>query len=154
MRGDSTNIVTLHGDIRGEIDLRRLKGKNIDYLALGHIHTYARGELDERGVYAYSGCLEGRGYDECGEKGFVLLETGRNAAGRAVISSRFVPSSIRRLEEYRIDVSAAKDDFDARRIAERQITAREKDLLRVVLTRRSPSRRGLTGDSRSRSHLR
>ena len=134
LRGDLTNIVTLHGDIRGEIDLRRLKGKNIDYLALGHIHTYARGELDERGVYAYSGCLEGRGYDECGEKGFVLLETGRNAAGRAVISSRFVPSSIRRLEEYRIDVSAAKDDFDARRIAERQITAREKDLLRVVLT--------------------
>lgn len=134
LRGDSTNIVTLHGDIRGEIDLRRLKGKNIDYLALGHIHTYARGELDERGVYAYSGCLEGRGYDECGEKGFILLETGRNTAGRAVISSRFVPSSIRRLEEYRIDVSAAKDDFDARRIAERQITAREKDLLRVVLT--------------------
>ena len=48
--------------------------KNIDYLALGHIHKYKQAELDQRGVYCYSGCLEGRGFDECGEKGFVLLD--------------------------------------------------------------------------------
>lgn len=131
---NALNIVTLHGDVRGEIDLRRLAGKNIDYLALGHIHSYARGEIDGRGTYAYSGCLEGRGFDECGQKGFVLLETGVNAAGRRTLISKFIPSSLRRLEEYRVDVSAAKDDFDARRIAESSITARSCDLVRAVLT--------------------
>ena len=55
------------------INLKQLKNKNIDYLALGHIHTYKQSKLDNRGTYCYSGCLEGRGFDECGEKGFVLL---------------------------------------------------------------------------------
>lgn len=76
------NIVTLHGQIAGYkskekasvISLPLLKDKNIDYLALGHIHSYAKGRLDNRGIYAYSGCLDGRGFDETGEKGFVLLE--------------------------------------------------------------------------------
>lgn len=131
---NALNIVTLHGDIRGEIDLRRLAGKNIDYLALGHLHTYARGAIDERGAYAYSGCLEGRGFDECGGKGFVILETSASAAGRRRITSEFIVSSLRRLEEYRVDVSAAKDDFDARRIAENAISARSCDLVRAVLT--------------------
>lgn len=132
--GNALNIVTLHGDIRGEIDLRRLAGKNVDYLALGHLHAYARGTIDERGVYAYSGCLEGRGFDECGGKGFVILETNAGAAGRRRMTSEFIVSSLRRLEEYRVDVSAAKDDFGARRIAENAITARKCDLVRAVLT--------------------
>lgn len=131
---NALNIVTLHGDIRGEIDLRRLAGKNIDYLALGHIHSYARGELDGRGAYAYSGCLEGRGFDECGKKGFVILETGVNAAGRRGIFARFIAFSIREVCEYRIDVSAAQDDFGARRIAENAVTARSCDLVRAILT--------------------
>ena len=50
-----------------------LKNKNIDYLALGHIHGYKEAPLDGRGKYCYPGCLEGRGFDECGKKGFVLL---------------------------------------------------------------------------------
>ena len=49
-----------------------------DYLALGHIHYNVVEPLDSRGVYAYSGCLEGRGFDETGEKGFVLIEVENN----------------------------------------------------------------------------
>ena len=97
---EKTNIVLLHGQIRdafGENDrenipLRSLREKNIDYLALGHLHTYRSGELDARGIYAYSGCLEGRGFDECGEKGFVELdiseETGRVSAVFKAFSKR------------------------------------------------------------------
>lgn len=79
---DAYNIVTLHGQI-GEyrsahqaenISLSELKNKNIDYLALGHVHSYVCEKLDARGVYCYSGCLEGRGFDECGQKGFVVLD--------------------------------------------------------------------------------
>lgn len=68
------NIAVLHGDLR-TIQLDKLKGKQIDYLALGDIHIpdMQSKKLDMRGVYGYCGCLEGRGYDEAGERGFFLL---------------------------------------------------------------------------------
>ena len=79
---DQCNIVVLHGqeseysarDKAEIIHLTALKNKGIDYLALGHIHSYKKERLDARGVYCYPGCLEGRGFDECGEHGFVMLD--------------------------------------------------------------------------------
>ncbi|MBP7321281.1 MAG: metallophosphoesterase [Lachnospiraceae bacterium] len=76
------NIVMLHGQIKeygsdllsDDILLQDYAGQSVDYMALGHIHAFSSGQLDERGIYCYPGCLEGRGFDECGEKGFVLLE--------------------------------------------------------------------------------
>lgn len=77
---DDINIVVMHGEISTQskpdtVNLDLLKNKNIDYLALGHYHTFSFDKLDKRGIYCYSGCLEGRGFDEVGEKGFVLLDT-------------------------------------------------------------------------------
>ncbi len=80
------NIVVLHGqtsnyqsDNKSEnINIEVLKNKFVDYLALGHIHEYKCEKLDYRGEYCYSGCLEGRGFDECGTKGFVLLDISGN----------------------------------------------------------------------------
>ena len=101
------NIVMLHGqesDYEGGdraeiIPLGELRGKYIDYLALGHLHTYKKAKLDDRGEYCYSGCLEGRGFDECGDKGFVVLDiTDRE------VKSRFVPFGKRRLHEVLIPV--------------------------------------------------
>lgn len=77
------NIVCMHGQVLGykseeaaeTVSIPMLKNKHIDYLALGHIHSYAQGKIDERGEYAYSGCLDGRGFDETGVKGFVLIDT-------------------------------------------------------------------------------
>ena len=62
---DRFNILMLHGQIstqpgRELIPLPMLKNKHIDYLALGHIHSYQEGKLDDRGIYCYSGCPEGR----------------------------------------------------------------------------------------------
>ena len=44
-----------------------------DYVALGHIH--AGGEIEKIGetYYAYSGCPEGRSFDECGVKGGIFI---------------------------------------------------------------------------------
>jgi len=75
------NVVTLHGQVAKykkdmqaeEINLSALQNKYIDYLALGHIHEYQFERIDYRGSFCYPGCLEGRGFDECGEKGFVIL---------------------------------------------------------------------------------
>ena len=102
---ETVNIVTLHGQVStqpGEelIALPKLKRKNIDYLALGHIHAYQTGRLDDRGVWCYCGCLEGRGFDECGEKGFVLLDV---TDGR--VTPEFVPFARRTLEEVTVDIT-------------------------------------------------
>ena len=82
----------LHGEIgdtigKNKIKLASLKNHNIDYLALGHYHTYTVGQIDERGTYVYSGCLEGRGFDECGEKGFVVLDVEEK------VNHTFIPHS-------------------------------------------------------------
>lgn len=114
---DKINVVTLHGIIAGYnakkdaeiISIPRLKNKNIDYLALGHIHSYEEGKIDERGKYAYSGCLEGRGFDETGEKGFVLLNI---IEGK--ISTEFIKTSIRTMEEFSFDISNYSDFLTAK----------------------------------------
>lgn len=107
------NIVVMHGqesetDVKDKaeiINLKALKNKNIDYLALGHIHTYKKGKLDNRGVYCYSGCLEGRGFDECGEKGFVLLELKNDK-----IKTKFIPFSSRTLYEVNVDLTGITEN--------------------------------------------
>ena len=52
------NIAVLHGQagtVSGEnrVNLNALKGRGIDYLALGHIHSFTLQPLDEKGVYCY-----------------------------------------------------------------------------------------------------
>lgn len=102
---ETVNIVMLHGQIStqpGEelIALPKLRRKNIDYLALGHIHAHQTGKLDDRGVWCYCGCLEGRGFDERGEKGFVLLNVEKGQ-----VTPEFVPFARRILEETEVDIT-------------------------------------------------
>ena len=57
LRTDSSrfNIVMLHGQESagrtGDISLSVLRGRGIDYLALGHIHAYKKAPLDSRVIY-------------------------------------------------------------------------------------------------------
>ena len=102
---EKTNIVLLHGQVstqpgEEQVCLPWLRGKYIDYLALGHIHSFRQEDLDDRGQWCYSGCLEGRGFDECGEKGFVLLDIeGGN------VEAEFVPFAARQVWEVAVDIS-------------------------------------------------
>ena len=77
-----------------------LQNKNIDYLALGHIHSYKVSKLDNRGIYVYSGCLEGRGFDETGDKGFVLIEVEENK-----VKHQFIKFARRTLHEISVDIT-------------------------------------------------
>lgn len=105
---EELNIVMLHGQVAtqpGEelIVPALLRGKHIRYLALGHLHSYQSAPIDMDGEYCYSGCLEGRGFDECGEKGFVLLTV---SEGR--LDSTFVPFASRTLYEISVDITDAE----------------------------------------------
>jgi len=104
------NVVMMHGQLAGYkskdkaeiISLDDLKNKNIDYLALGHVHSFTMEKLDNRGVYCYSGCLEGRGFDECGQKGFVVLDINTDDGTAKV---EFVPMASRALYTIPVDVT-------------------------------------------------
>jgi DNA repair exonuclease SbcCD nuclease subunit len=89
------NVVILHGALKDKSDaedgigLPEAINKGIDYLALGHYHTYSAHKIDRRGTAAYCGTPEGRGFDELGELGFCTVDTDGE------ISHRFIPSAKR-----------------------------------------------------------
>ena len=110
------NIVMMHGQAvetanvsgRDDIPIRAYAGKHIDYIALGHVHSRWHGKVDERCFACYCGCLEGRGFDECGEKGFLLLETTPDRR----VEQRFVPFARRSLHEITLDISGCTSQAD------------------------------------------
>ena len=59
-------------------------------------------ELDARGMYCYPGCLEGRGFDECGPHGFVILEIDETSHQ---LTTMFVPFAKRQLYTIEVDVT-------------------------------------------------
>ena len=134
---DRKNIVMLHGAAgestgKDKVNLTKLRGKNIDYLALGHIHSRSDGKVDDRGRYAFSGCLEGRGFDEIGEKGFLLLTVDERSQSGG-IESEFIPNSVRRIEEFTVDISNADGVYAAYQTVKTAISTDKKDLCRVIL---------------------
>ena len=133
---EKINVVLLHGmasEYGGGADgiaLREFRDKGIDYLALGHIHSYQKEKLDDRGIWCYSGCLEGRGFDECGPKGYVKLEI---VDGH--VTSEFVPCASRTLHKVEADLTdchTEQEMFAAVQQALADIPA--KDLVKLVLT--------------------
>lgn len=140
---DKINIMMLHGRVvekcedqtlEDQIPLSKLQNKNIDYLALGHIHSYEEQWLDQRGRYCYSGCLEGRGFDECGQKGFVLLDIREESKK---IYTTFVPFAKRILYEEPIAVNAEMSKLDLEKnIRQRlhKLDCKNEDYVKIKLT--------------------
>ena len=135
---NTLNIVLMHGQERagrGKCDgdvirFAALKNKNIDYLALGHLHEYRTATIDSRCTACYAGCLEGRGFDECGQKGYVLLETTGNG-----ISHRFVPAARRTLHTVECDITDFTTQLELEnRLLEAVSHIPATDMMKVVLT--------------------
>lgn len=135
------NIVMLHGqenEYRGKdntdiIPIGELKGRNIDYLALGHIHEKKLGLLDSRGSYCYPGCLEGRGFDECGDHGFMLLNVDEKTGD---VIAEFTDFANRKLHHIKVDVSECEGTSEAVNIVRKYISEGRynyKDLLKIEL---------------------
>ena len=135
------NIVTLHGqtnkyqskDKVEVIPVSELRNKGIDYLAMGHIHSYSMEKLDDRGSMCYPGCLEGRGFDECGEHGFVVIDVEEETGH---FSHSFVSIAARRIYAPLVDVSGCKNSdemvaFIKDKLREENIPA--KSLVKIVL---------------------
>ena len=131
------NILVMHGEavdfipdkLEDNVVLPLLKDRNVDYLALGHYHSYSVNKLDARGVYSYSGCLDGRGFDETGVKGFVLVDTD------AQDKYKFVPFSSRIYVETTFSISEFADYLSARKVILKEIVEKYSNdcLVKLVL---------------------
>lgn len=94
------NILLLHGAlyqgtpkgeaVQGEegIFLKNLEKLPLSYIALGHIHKGGEGKLNNGALWAYPGCLQGRGFDEEGERGFLYLKVEEE---KKEIRKEFIP---------------------------------------------------------------
>lgn len=134
LKDSKYNIVMLHGQVAStvtnpntDILINKLRNKNIDYIALGHIHTYDAKKLDSRGIYVYPGCLEGRGFDEVGDKGFVVLDS-------TTKTHQFIPFATRKVYEVVVDLTATKSLYDAIQLVEAKMNQLpNKAIARTVL---------------------
>lgn len=127
-----THIALLHGEIDpsepryGPLRKEEIAASGLAYLALGHIHKRLEPQTYGGTLCAWPGCMEGRGFDELGEKGFYegTIENGR-------VSVTFVPFARRRYEILEVDVTGRPP----RAAVESALPAdTEQHLYRILLT--------------------
>lgn len=101
------NIMVIHGEITNveegnnynPITEDDMANSNMDYIALGHRHKFSEVKKIENTYYSYSGCPQGRGFDELEDKGVVLLEIKDR-----FVESQFIRTSIRNYYEKEISI--------------------------------------------------
>jgi len=134
------NILLLHGALsktstkadNENIFIGDLKNKNIDYLAIGHIHSYSSGKIDNRCTYAYSGCLEPRGFDEFGDKGYISISIDEN---NHKVSHEFVKFAKRKFHEINIDITSLNSSrLILDKIYESIQNISNDDIIKITLT--------------------
>ena len=129
------NILTLHGELADrsatpdKIGTKELEKLPVDYLALGHYHTYSETKIGDNCVGVYSGCPEGRGFDEDGDKGYVILDVSESG-----VIYRFAKRASRTVHIIPVDISGAIREIDVEnRVSEKLSTVNRADIVRVLL---------------------
>lgn len=141
LKEEDCNILMLHGALREGgpevqneqgISLKQLSRYPIHYLALGHIHKREEGKYGSL-YYIYPGCLQGRGFDEEGEKGFYYLEIEEETKE---IKSEFVPlkeGAFRIITLFLSEEDGTLDAEEKIRESLRKEGVDAKDSLRIIL---------------------
>ena len=125
------DIMLLHGDLSAggadycPITPVELSKTGMDYVALGHIHERSPLQFAGKTAYAYPGCPEGRGYDELGEKGFLVVDLTLDK-----VRCEFVPLGGVRYEIRTLDVSNIAPD---EAVEQAIIDLSDKDYCRIIL---------------------
>lgn len=127
-----THLMVLHADLDAAaaqydpITREEVRESGLSYLALGHVHRASAVEMIGKTACAYCGCIEGRGFDELGEKGFLC-----GTAAPGDVQMEFVPFALRRYEV----CTVALGDCSAEEAVRAAITrATANDIYRIILT--------------------
>ncbi len=109
------NLMCFHGLLQGygghapynPITKDDMAQSGLDYIALGHVHTYSGVQSLGLVNYAYSGCLLGRGFDETGEKGFIA-----GNIDKGICELEFTESKYPTFERIFVDCTGAQDTVE------------------------------------------
>ena len=102
------NIMAIHGEISSSsegneynpITLKDIQESGMDYIALGHRHNFSGVLKEGNTFYSYSGCPQGRGFDETGDKGIIYGYVSKGA-----VELSFIKTCKRNYEEVYVDIS-------------------------------------------------
>jgi hypothetical protein len=138
------HLLCVHGEVGkggtyAPISPASLERCGADYVALGHIHACSGLQRAGKVSWAYPGCPEGRGFDECGEKGALLVKVGGHD-----VSAEFLPVCQRQYRVERVDIGG---------FAAFLPPALSPDLVRIRLTgesRRTPDVQALCAQASER----
>ena len=125
------DILLLHAEV-GKADSpycpiteEELAASRMDYAALGHIHKRIAPRRVGKTVYAFPGCPEGRGFDECGVKGVYMIDFRDDK-----LAAAFLPIGRRRCEK--LSVTVGEEPLADILAALPENT--ENDIYRIMLT--------------------
>ncbi|MBU3132842.1 DNA repair exonuclease [Clostridium gasigenes] len=132
------NLMVLHGEISqseggnvyNPITLREIGESGVDYLALGHRHSYTGILREGSTCYAYCGCPQGRGFDEVGDKGVILGEVYKGS-----VNLEFTKTSKRNYYVREVDISKAFSNEEVKAIILRDVKEEDrlKNFYKIVL---------------------
>ena len=127
----SVDIMVMHGDMTGgeynPIEEHDIESSKLDYLALGHVHSFSGVKRAGGTYYSYCGCPEGRGFDETGGKGIIM---GKVDKGKCSLD--FVRLGGREYRIIELDVTGRKDIEST--VAEAVPKEFSRDICRIILT--------------------
>lgn len=144
------HLLCVHGEVGttgayAPIAPQSLAESGAAYAALGHIHAAGSGR-EGKTLWAYPGCPEGRGFDELGPKGALIVSLGESAQlsitspdgppmapvglGVQPVAARFVPVCQRQYRIETVEVNAFTESLPQ---------GESPDLVRFLLTGECPA---------------
>lgn len=130
--GKNGFITLTHGTLGGQggfsLNTQSLAATGASLSLLGHIHKTNDAVLPNGKHALYAGVPFGRGFDECGQKGFYVIDT-------KDFSYTYVNTNTKIYAEYNFDISSAHSVSDILNILSKKTPA-ENEIARAVLTGR------------------
>lgn len=130
LRCKQNSVILCHGMLDGEgefsLSSATLADTGADLVLLGHIHNTFEKPLSNGSIALYAGSPAGRGFDECGERGFYVIDTDTK-------KREYIKSGATRYTEYEADISGTASAEELVALL-REIKPQTKEIARVVLT--------------------
>lgn len=122
-KSDRIQLMVLHADVNSDspynpITYDEIANTQIDYLALGHIHSFSGIKRKGRVHYAYPGVLEPGGFDETGECGVIYGDVYKGG-----LSLDFYSVSERQYHDLTIDTTGCLCQTDVIELLNKAVSA-------------------------------
>ncbi len=127
---DRIHLMVLHADVNSDspynpVTYDEIESTGLDYIALGHIHSFSGIQRKGQVHYAYPGVLEPAGFDETGECGVIYGDVYKGG-----LSLDFYPVSARQYQDITVDITGCRCDTDVIELLRKVIS--KENLYRIT----------------------